>query len=198
MVCEKSFFFYGISKHTIPKLYASATDIACDGGGAGDQRRLRFDALSKDFLTSLWEKPEELIIAAEQQESPIPIAAAVTHLIMHAVVPLGIDYNRPQSSNGLVEQPRQQGPPGANLFLFRIPDDFTDENLKETFAPFGNVINARVGVERESGRNRGLASAESAIQGLNNVPVGGRRLKVERKRGEENGIQQAYQQQQAY
>jgi RNA recognition motif-containing protein len=42
------------------------------------------------------------------------------------------------------------------------------------------------------------ASAESAIQGLNNVPVGGRRLKVERKRGEENGIQQAYQQQQAY
>jgi len=37
MVCEKSFFFYGISKHTIPKLYASATDIACDGGGVGDQ-----------------------------------------------------------------------------------------------------------------------------------------------------------------
>jgi hypothetical protein len=37
MVCEKSFFFCGISKHTIPKLYASATDIACDGGGVGDQ-----------------------------------------------------------------------------------------------------------------------------------------------------------------
>jgi len=33
------------------------------------------------------------------------------------------------------------------------------------------------------------ASAEAAIQGLNNVPVGGRRLKVERKRGEENGTQ---------
>jgi hypothetical protein len=37
MVCEKSFFFYGISKHTIPKLYASATDIACDGDGVADQ-----------------------------------------------------------------------------------------------------------------------------------------------------------------
>ncbi|CAK9225430.1 unnamed protein product [Sphagnum troendelagicum] len=147
------------------------------------------------LVNTRWEKAEELIIAAEQQERQIPIAAVTV-----------LNYSRPQSSNGLVEQPRQQGPPGANLFLFRIPDDFTDENLKETFAPFGNVINARVGVERESGRNRGFgfvsydsaASAESAIQGLNNVPVGGWRLKVERKQVEENGIQQAYQQQQAY
>ncbi|CAM6032573.1 unnamed protein product [Sphagnum compactum] len=158
---------------------------------------------------SKWEKPEELI-AAEQQERQIPIAAVTQQYSGSAVGsqhPVQVlNYSWPQSSNGLVEQPRQQGPPGANLFVFRIPDDFTDENLKETFAPFGNVINARVGVERESGRNRGFgfvsydsaASAESAIQGLNNVPVGGRRLKVERKRGEENGIQQAYQQQQAY
>ncbi|KAH9557757.1 hypothetical protein CY35_07G101600 [Sphagnum magellanicum] len=158
---------------------------------------------------SKWEKPEELI-AAEQQERQIPIAAVTQQYSGSAVGsqhPVQVlNYSRPQSSNGLVEQPRQQGPPGANLFVFRIPDDFTDENLKETFAPFGNVINARVGVERESGRNRGFgfvsydsaASAESAIQGLNNVPVGGRRLKVERKRGEENGIQQAYHQQQAY
>lgn len=33
-----------------------------------------------------------------------------------------------------------QGPPGANLFVFRIPDDFTDESMKETFAPFGNFL----------------------------------------------------------
>lgn len=33
-----------------------------------------------------------------------------------------------------------QGPPGANLFVFRIPDDFTDESMKETFAPFGNLL----------------------------------------------------------
>lgn len=33
-----------------------------------------------------------------------------------------------------------QGPPGANLFVFRIPDDFTDESMKDTFAPFGNLL----------------------------------------------------------
>ncbi|KAH8959351.1 hypothetical protein BDL97_06G074200 [Sphagnum fallax] len=137
---------------------------------------------------SKWEKPDELI-AAEQQQRQIPVVTVM-------------NYGHAQPSIALVEQPRQQGPPGANLFVFRIPDDFTDENLKETFARFGNVISARVGVERESGRNRGFgfvsydsaAAAESAIQGLNNVPVGGRRLKVERKRGEENGVQ-GYQQQ---
>ncbi|KAH8959359.1 hypothetical protein BDL97_06G074200 [Sphagnum fallax] len=152
---------------------------------------------------SKWEKPDELI-AAEQQQRQIPVVtqqySGSAVLSQHPVQVM--NYGHAQPSIALVEQPRQQGPPGANLFVFRIPDDFTDENLKETFARFGNVISARVGVERESGRNRGFgfvsydsaAAAESAIQGLNNVPVGGRRLKVERKRGEENGVQ-GYQQQ---
>jgi hypothetical protein len=51
-----------------------------------------------------------------------------------------MNYGHAQPSIALVEQPRQQGPPGANLFVFRIPDDFTDENLKETFARFGNLL----------------------------------------------------------
>ncbi|CAM6022493.1 unnamed protein product [Sphagnum balticum] len=152
---------------------------------------------------SKWEKPDELI-AAEQQQRQIPVVtqqySGSAVLSQHPVQVM--NYGHAQPSIALVEQPRQQGPPGANLFVFRIPDEFTDENLKETFARFGNVISARVGVERESGRNRGFgfvsydsaAAAESAIQGLNNVPVGGRRLKVERKRGEENGVQ-GYQQQ---
>lgn len=37
-----------------------------------------------------------------------------------------------------------QGPPGANLFVFRIPDDFTDESMKDTFAPFGNLLDPLV------------------------------------------------------
>ncbi|XP_073388862.1 flowering time control protein FCA isoform X4 [Physcomitrium patens] len=162
---------------------------------------------------SKWEKPEELkAFEQQQQQTQAPVPAAISDsgqqqfsssASVQQTLP-GMTYMQLQSvTSGPAEQPRQQGPPGANLFVFRIPDDFTDESMKETFAPFGNVINARVGVERESGRNRGFGfvsfdsadSADTAIQRLNNVAVGGRRLKVERKRGEENGIH-GYQQQQ--
>ncbi|KAG0629215.1 hypothetical protein M758_1G085700 [Ceratodon purpureus] len=163
---------------------------------------------------SKWEKPEELKNFEQQQQAQIPVAATTNpaqqqQFTNSAAGPQtlpAMSYMQPQPvTNGTVEQPRQQGPPGANLFVFRIPDDFTDESMKDTFAPFGNVISARVGVERESGRNRGFgfvsfdsaSSAEAAIQSLNNAAVGGRRLKVERKRGEENGTQ-VYQQQQQY
>ncbi|CAM6129183.1 unnamed protein product [Calypogeia fissa] len=153
---------------------------------------------------SKWEKPEELLVFEQQQQQVAPIQqqpvstpqySGSAVIAQHPIQ--GINYGQAPPTNGAADQPRQQGPPGANLFVFRIPDDFTDETLKETFAPFGNVVSSRVGVERESGRNRGFgfisydnaASAESAIQGLNNVLIGGRRLKVERKRGEENGVQ---------
>jgi hypothetical protein len=58
-----------------------------------------------------WEKLEELI-AAEQQERQIPIAAVTQQYSGSAVGsqhPVQVlNYSRPQSSNGLVEQPRQQ------------------------------------------------------------------------------------------
>ena len=31
------------------------------------------------------------------------------------------------------------GPPGCNLFVFHLPDDWTDEDLLEYFAPHGTV-----------------------------------------------------------
>ncbi|KAH8959355.1 hypothetical protein BDL97_06G074200 [Sphagnum fallax] len=90
---------------------------------------------------SKWEKPDELI-AAEQQQRQIPVVtqqySGSAVLSQHPVQVM--NYGHAQPSIALVEQPRQQGPPGANLFVFRIPDDFTDENLKETFARFGNLL----------------------------------------------------------
>ncbi|KAL3679106.1 hypothetical protein R1sor_022062 [Riccia sorocarpa] len=185
------------TEHTSPEgykyYYNSATgESKCLFATAGN-----YLPLFMRFAGLQWEKPEELISFEQQQQQPPQQQPPPQIQQLPVTAPQGLSYGQPQSANGSVEQPRQQGPPGANLFVFRIPDDFTDETLKETFDPFGNVISARVGVERESGRNRGFgfvsydsaSSAEAAIQGLNNVAIGGRRLKVERKRGEQTGDQ---------
>eukprot|EP00435_Cladocopium_sp_Y103_P008000 s2886_g2.t1 len=62
------------------------------------------------------------------------------------------------------------GPPGCNLFVFHLPDDWTDEDLLEYFAPHGNVVSAKVMKELGTGRSRGFGfvsclEREGAIPG---------------------------------
>ena len=63
----------------------------------------------------------------------------------------------------------------------------TDENeLRETFAPHGEVVSAQIITDRESGRSRGFGfvemendeEAKAAIDEVNGNEVGGRPLKV--------------------
>jgi hypothetical protein len=43
---------------------------------------------------------------------------------------------------------------GANLFVFGIPEDMGDKKLADLFSPYGSVVYAKVGVEKDTGRNR--------------------------------------------
>lgn len=54
------------------------------------------------------------------------------------------------------------GPPGCNLFVFHIPNDMTNQDLFNYFATFGNVISARIMVEKETGRSRGFGTLRLA------------------------------------
>lgn len=85
------------------------------------------------------------------------------------------------------------GPPGCNLFVFHLPDDWTDEDLHEYFAPHGNVVSAKVMKELGTGRSRGFGfvsyedrvSAATAIKKMQGYKILGKRLKVEFKKGEQ-------------
>ncbi|CAM9876867.1 unnamed protein product, partial [Phaeothamnion confervicola] len=60
---------------------------------------------------------------------------------------------------------------------------------------FGNVISARIMVDKQSGRSRGFGfvsfdyrpSAESAIKGMNGYQIGRKRLKVQHKKEKDRG-----------
>lgn len=83
-----------------------------------------------------------------------------------------------------------EGPPGANLFIYHLPADFGDHDLITAFQPFGNVVSAKVYIDKNTGLSKcfGFVSFDSpeasmsAISTMNGAPLGGKRLKVQLKR----------------
>ena len=74
---------------------------------------------------------------------------------------------------------KRNGPDGANLFIFHIPDDYTNMHLLHLFERFGNVVKASISVEASTGRGQGFGfvsydnpeSAKVAIQHLHGFQV---------------------------
>jgi len=91
------------------------------------------------------------------------------------------------------------GPPGCNLFVFHLPDDWTDDDVHEYFAPHGNVVSAKVMKELGTGRSRGFGfvsyedrvSAATALKKMQGYKILGKRLKVEFKKGEHDSRAEA-------
>jgi CUG-BP- and ETR3-like factor len=86
----------------------------------------------------------------------------------------------------IVQPGGAKGPDGANLFVFHIPNDFSNQEMYDMFAQYGNVLSARIMVEAETGRSRGFgfvsfdstAAAANAIKHLNGYPVSERPVSV--------------------
>lgn len=72
-------------------------------------------------------------------------------------------YSYPRSEMEAPAQRPRQGPQGANLFVYHLPHDLTDADLATAFNPFGNVVSAKVYIDKYTGESKGFGKSDTVL-----------------------------------
>jgi cold-inducible RNA-binding protein len=75
----------------------------------------------------------------------------------------------------------------SKIYVGNLSYSTTEDELRDLFAPYGEVVSVSVVYDRATGRPRGFAfvemgtteAAQGAISGLNGQEVGGRQLRID-------------------
>uniref|UniRef100_A0A0G4HRK5 RRM domain-containing protein n=1 Tax=Chromera velia CCMP2878 TaxID=1169474 RepID=A0A0G4HRK5_9ALVE len=135
---------------------------------------------------------QEMLLGPQQKAAP-------TADIPMPVSPLAASVHGPGGGDlpGLAAS--GYGVPGTNLFVFHLPDEWTDSVLAEKFSIHGRVVRARVQTSQATGKSRGFGfvcmdcplSAARALVEMNGFRASGKRLSVHVKKGEEEALSSA-------
>eukprot|EP00930_Biecheleria_cincta_P055736 TRINITY_DN42012_c0_g1_i1.p1 TRINITY_DN42012_c0_g1~~TRINITY_DN42012_c0_g1_i1.p1 ORF type:complete len:328 (+),score=80.34 TRINITY_DN42012_c0_g1_i1:109-1092(+) len=133
-----------------------------------------------------WEKPAEL--GGSAATPAVPGALAGTAASSSSSTPLALTQAAAAGMQG------GSGPLGANIFVFHIPINWTDDDFNAHFSPFGQIVSAKIHTDVVTKASKGFGfcsyattqAATMAIKGMNGFDTKtGKFLKVTIKKGEE-------------
>lgn len=144
-----------------------------------------FNSVTKE---TRWEKPAELGGASVNSAAGSSGALGLPAPGNAGGIPMALAITAAASNTG------GTGPMGANIFVFHVPINWTDEDFHAHFSPFGQIVSAKIHADPVTKASKGFGfvsyatpqAATMAIKGMNGFDTKqGKLLKITIKKGEE-------------